>query len=60
VIVVDVQRVSDACGFAVPYLDFVGQRPLLEQWAANRSDADLVTYRAGRNARTIDGLPGLA
>ena len=27
-----------------------GERPLLEQWAANRSEADLVAYRAGRNA----------
>jgi Pyridoxamine 5'-phosphate oxidase len=60
VIVIDVERVSDSCGFAVPYLDYVGDRPLLDQWADNRSPSDLAAYRATRNATTIDGLPGLA
>jgi hypothetical protein len=60
VIVVDVERVSDSCGFSVPYLDYVGDRTLLDQWADNRSPEDLAAYRATRNAETIDGLPGLA
>ena len=60
VVRIDVDRVSDSCGFAVPFLDHVGDRDLLTQWAANRSEEDLRAYRSNRNATTIDGLPALA
>jgi hypothetical protein len=60
VIVVDVDRVSDSCGFAVPFLDYVGERSLLTQWSAHKSEDDLVAYLKERNATSIDGLPGLA
>jgi hypothetical protein len=59
VIVVDVERVSDSCGFAVPLLDYVGERTLLAEWSDRKSDDDLVAYRNARNAASIDGLPGL-
>lgn len=59
VIVVDVDRVSDSCGFAVPFLEYVGERTLLDDWAARKTDADLVAYRKERNAASIDGLPAL-
>jgi hypothetical protein len=59
-IVVDVERVSDSCGFAVPLLDYVGERTLLNQWAARRTDEDLVAYRLAKNSTSIDGLPALA
>lgn len=59
VIVVDVQRVSDSCGFAVPRMDYVGERDVLD--AANaRKDADqVVAYRAAKNRASIDGLPAV-
>jgi predicted pyridoxine 5'-phosphate oxidase superfamily flavin-nucleotide-binding protein len=60
VIVVDVERVSDSCGFAVPFLEYVGDRTLLTDWGSRKSEEDLVTYRKQRNATSIDGLPGLA
>jgi hypothetical protein len=59
IIVVDVMRVSDSCGYAVPRFEFVDERDLLDRWASNRSDADLATYQATRNAESIDGLPAL-
>jgi len=59
VIVVDVDRVSDSCGFAVPLLDYIGERTLLDDWAARKTDEDLVAYRKERNAASIDGLPAL-
>ncbi len=59
VIVVDVDRVSDSCGFAVPLLDYAGERTLLTEWAGRKSTEDLVTYRKERNATSIDGMPGL-
>jgi hypothetical protein len=57
IIDVAVTRVSDSCGFAVPLMDHVGDRDLLEQWAGRRSDADLLDYVNTRNLRSIDGLP---
>jgi hypothetical protein len=59
VIVVDVDRVSDSCGFSVPLLDYGGERTLLTEWAGRKSADDLVTYRKERNATSIDGMPGL-
>jgi predicted pyridoxine 5'-phosphate oxidase superfamily flavin-nucleotide-binding protein len=59
IIVVDVTRVSDSCGYAVPLYDFVGDRDLLDRWTENRGAEKLVTYRAKKNAASIDGLPAL-
>ncbi|MHB1584146.1 MAG: pyridoxamine 5'-phosphate oxidase family protein [Acidimicrobiales bacterium] len=60
VIRVDVDRVSDSCGYGVPLMDFVGHRDNLDHWAAQRGDDGLEAYRAEKNARSLDGLPGLA
>jgi hypothetical protein len=59
VIVVEVERVSDSCGYAVPLMDYVGDRTLLTQWAQRKTDDDLAAYRAKKNAASIDGLPAL-
>ena len=59
VIVVEVDRVSDSCGFAVPLMEHVGDRDQLVRWAANRGDEGLETYRRQKNAVSIDGLPAL-
>lgn len=54
---VAVERVSDSCGFAVPLMDYRGDRDLLLTSHSRRTADDLVTYRATRNAASIDGLP---
>ncbi|MEP7764123.1 pyridoxamine 5'-phosphate oxidase family protein [Sanguibacter sp. 25GB23B1] len=59
VVVVDVTRVSDACGWGVPIMDLVGERDVLETWATKKGDDGLAAYQALKNARSIDGLPGL-
>jgi pyridoxamine 5'-phosphate oxidase-like protein len=59
VIVVDVERVSDSCGFAVPLLDYVGERTLLTDSHRRKSVDHLAEYRKLKNATSIDGLPGL-
>ena len=59
VIVVDVERVSDSCGFGVPVMELVGERDLLRQGAERRGPEGLAAYRATKNAESIDGLPGL-
>jgi hypothetical protein len=59
VIVVDVTRVSDSCGYAVPLMTHEGDRDILLSWTATRSDDALARYRTTRNATGIDGLPAL-
>jgi hypothetical protein len=59
VIVVDVDRVSDSCGFGVPVMDLVGERDLLRLGAEKRGPDGLAAYRADKNATSIDGLPGM-
>jgi predicted pyridoxine 5'-phosphate oxidase superfamily flavin-nucleotide-binding protein len=59
IIVVDVDRVGDSCGFAVPRLELVEERSMLKDWGARKSPEDLEAYRAEKNAVSIDGLPAL-
>ena len=59
VVVIDVERVSDSCGYAVPFMSHDSHRDLLTRWAGNRGDDGLATYRATKNATSIDGLPAL-
>jgi predicted pyridoxine 5'-phosphate oxidase superfamily flavin-nucleotide-binding protein len=59
IILVRVERVSDSCGFAVPLMEYVGERELLRDWAARKSADDLAEYHKERNATSIDGLPAL-
>ena len=59
VVVVDVERVSDSCGFGVPLLRFEGERSQLEEWAERKGPAGIDRYQAEKNARSIDDLPGL-
>jgi hypothetical protein len=59
VVVVDVERVSDSCGYAVPLMTYDGDRDLLTSWSQNRGPEGLSRYRAEKNATSIDGLPAL-
>jgi hypothetical protein len=59
VVVVEVDRVSDSCGYGVPVMDLVGERDLLRLAAEKRGADGLEAYRAEKNAVSIDGLPGL-
>lgn len=59
VITVDVERISDSCGHGVPVMDLVGERDLLRLHAEKKGPDGMATYRAEKNATSIDGLPGL-
>jgi hypothetical protein len=60
VIVVDVARVSDSCGFAVPKMALVSERSALDATWRSRDDERIATYKVERNGTSLDGLPGLA
>jgi hypothetical protein len=63
IIVVHVTRVADSCGYGVPMMEYVGQRPHQAASSAKRvrvhgADA-YVAYQREKNAVSIDGLPAL-
>lgn len=58
-IVVDVDRIADSCGFAVPLYEFKGDRSQLVDYANNKGPDGLEQYKAQKNRRSIDGLDGL-
>jgi len=60
IIVVDVTRVSDSCGFGVPLLSYQGERDQHFRWAQKKGPEGLRTYKQEKNRRSIDGLPGVA
>jgi hypothetical protein len=51
-----VDLVQSSCGYAVPFMDHVADRPVLHDWAVTKGDA-LPDYWAEKNRRSIDGLP---
>ncbi len=59
VIVVDVSRVSDSCGYGVPVLEYSEDRQVLERWVATHGAETLPAYRREKNRLSIDGLPAL-
>lgn len=59
VIVVDVARIADSCGWGVPLMEFVADRDIMRPWAEKKGEDGLVAYRAEKNARSLDGLPAL-
>lgn len=60
VIVVDVTRVSDSCGYGVPRMELVAERDTMDAVWSSRDDERIAAYRAEKNAVSLDGLPGLA
>ena len=59
IIVVDVARVSDSCGYGVPLMQKQGERPQLDAWADSKGPEGLKSYRQEKNRQSIDALPGL-
>ena len=57
VIVVDVDRVADSCGYAVPHMDFVADRDILDLHDMKKPDGYFDEYWDEKNAASIDGLP---
>jgi hypothetical protein len=58
VVVVDVERVSSSCGFALPVAAGWERRDLLTPNMERRGADGVVAYRKQKNRVSIDGLPG--
>ncbi len=63
VVVVDVERIADSCGYGVPLMTLEGLRPHHDAWAAKRvrmhGVQGLIDYQREKNTVSIDGLPAL-
>jgi hypothetical protein len=52
-----IKRVSDSCGYAVPFHDYREPRDALDKWVAKQGQDKLHAYRAAKNQKSIDDLP---
>jgi hypothetical protein len=59
IILVDLHRIADSCGYAVPEMSLAAERDLLDRMDEKKTAAELAAYRAEKNAVSIDGLPAL-
>lgn len=57
IVTADIHKVQTSCGFAVPFMDYVGERDTLEKWAENRGPDGLAAYWCEKNTTSMDGLP---
>jgi hypothetical protein len=63
IVVVDVDRVADSCGYGVPLMSYEGEREHSRLWAEKKlrsgGGAAIDAYVAAKNAESIDGLPAV-
>jgi Pyridoxamine 5'-phosphate oxidase len=63
VVLVDVDRVADSCGYGVPLMSYQDRRPHQDLWAAKKlrvgGPEALLEYQREMNAESIDGLPAV-
>ncbi|MSO72227.1 MAG: pyridoxamine 5'-phosphate oxidase family protein [Rhodospirillaceae bacterium] len=59
IIRINVERVSDSCGFGVPVYEFVKDRDALRKWTEKKGAEGVRAYVAENNAASVDGLAGL-
>jgi predicted pyridoxine 5'-phosphate oxidase superfamily flavin-nucleotide-binding protein len=57
VVLVQVERVSDSCGYGVPLYEYAGERDLLPPHMERKGEAGRAAYRREKNRASIDGLP---
>jgi pyridoxamine 5'-phosphate oxidase-like protein len=57
IIVVELDRIADSCGYSVPRLDFVADRDILDLHQLKKPASYYDEYWDVRNAASIDGLP---
>lgn len=63
IVLVDVTRIADSCGYGVPLMRIESQRPHMNAWAAKKlrvgGPQAMIDYQREKNAISIDGLQGI-
>ena len=52
-----IEMVQTSCGFGVPYLAYVDERPMLSDWATKKGDEGLRQYWQDKNQLSLDKIP---
>lgn len=55
IILLTVDLVQKSCGYAVPEYQYIGNREVLTQWTAKKTEAELADYQKEKNSLSIDG-----
>jgi hypothetical protein len=62
IVVVEVSRIADSCGFGVPRMEMIAERDQLLRWSENQQAKHGARWKArymgANNMTSIDGLPG--
>ncbi|KAA1425620.1 pyridoxamine 5'-phosphate oxidase family protein [Nocardioides antri] len=56
IVVVDVERVSDSCGYGVPLMTYAGERDLMQRYFRRKGAEGSADYRRRKNRTSLDGL----
>lgn len=59
IVELEIERIQSSCGYAVPFMELVEERPTLQQWARRKGPDGLAEYWSEKNRTSIDGLPAL-
>ena len=63
IIIVELDRIADSCGYGVPLMSYQGPREHLDLWAAKKvrvgGPEALLEYEQSHNSVSIDGLPAV-
>lgn len=59
ILVLDVERVAESCGFGVPLYQFAGEREQMGAWCDRKGQKGVEDYQREKNVRSLDGLPAL-
>ncbi len=59
VVEVEIERVSTSCGYGVPHMQLLEERPTMSNWLHKKGEEALASYKVKKNARSIDGLAAL-
>ncbi|MFB6617126.1 pyridoxamine 5'-phosphate oxidase family protein [Streptomyces sp. NPDC085524] len=59
VILVRAKRIADVCGYAVPFMEYQGERTLHAEYFGRKTDEEFAEYCEKKVVTSLDGLPAL-
>lgn len=59
IVVAELSRISDSCGYSLPLMDFREDRDILDKSQERRDEDYFKDYQRKHNSLSIDGLPGI-
>ena len=59
IIILEIDRIADSCGYAVPVYEYRSERTQLTDYALRKGPAAMEQYKAKKNRKSIDDLDGL-